>query len=296
MKVNYKISAVIPTMQYGNIQPSYEFEGADLKEMERVGMDHIQDMFDKYSEKPLIEKGVVTESLISFNEGVEIDFDKKTHTYLYKGNKLEGATSFVNWYIKPFDSAVVANKCEKSWEVPADKIQSMWRSNGDISSTFGTLIHNLLEHYNNYKEQGEKILEKTGKEQNPAIPKHPILKSIILDFAEMVKDEKGEVVSEVLVSDVNTGRCGQIDRLLIVDADKKICRVQDYKINVGSKDKGQKLLAPYDKLPATKMSKYQLQLSFYANLLANSGWTVEGIDVFVYEDKWIHEELSILEV
>lgn len=47
-------------------------------------------------------------------------------------------------------------------------------------------------------------------------------------------------------------------------------------------------------LPKTKLSKYQLQLSFYATLLALSGWTVEGLDVFVYENGWKHYELEIL--
>lgn len=300
MNIKYKISAVIPSMQYGNLQPSIELEGEDIKEMEAIGLGHIKDMFNRFSETPLKEKGgtktfyCVKESITSFNEDVEIDFDRKGHAYFYKGNALEGATAFVGRYTKTFDSKAVAKNCEKSWGVPAPKIEKMWKSNGNVSSEFGSLIHNALEHYNNHKEQGKIIMEKSGKDINPAIPKHPIIRDIILGFEELVKGEKGEVFSEILVSDVKGGRCGQIDRLLVTG--DKTCRVQDYKINIGSKDKGQKLLEPYNNLPPTKMSKYQLQLSYYADVLKKSGWKVEGIDVFVYEDKWIHEVLDILEV
>ena len=84
----------------------------------------------------------------------------------------------------------------------------------------------------------------------------------------------------------------------LLDKKKKICRIQDYKINVNSEEikSSDAPLGEFSKLPANKLTKYQLQMSFYANMLEKSGWKVEGLDVFVYEDNWIHHELEVLKV
>jgi hypothetical protein len=92
--------------------------------------------------------------------------------------------------------------------------------------------------------------------------------------------------------------CGQVDRLLITDRQKKTCRVQDYKVNVGAEVESNnlKLAKPYNDLPPTKLSKYQLQMSFYATILEKFGWTVQGLDAYVYEDEWKHYELDKIDI
>ena len=115
---------------------------------------------------------------------------------------------------------------------------------------------------------------------------------------DKINKVKGRVVTEALVTDVENGLCGHADRIVIIDEKKKVCRVGDYKINVGAEEisSKNKVLAPFDYLPANKLSKYQLQMSVYANMLQKSGWTVEGLDVYVFESEWKHFELDILKV
>ena len=36
-------------------------------------------------------------------------------------------------------------------------------------------------------------------------------------------------------------------------------------------------------------------MSFYAELLKKHGWTIDGLDVFIYEDKWVHHELDLID-
>ncbi len=44
MKIkNYKIEATIPTTEFGNLRPTLELEGTDLKEMTEVGLDLVKD-------------------------------------------------------------------------------------------------------------------------------------------------------------------------------------------------------------------------------------------------------------
>ena len=297
---SYKIQATIPTGQYANIQPSIEMEGDSIDEMSKVGLDHIKGLFSRYSELSFKEQqGVVSESIQmrSFNEkDVVVDFDSLAHKYVYNGKVFESASDFVKKHTKPFNATLVSKNCEKSWGVPATDIAKMWNSNGTLAASFGDVVHSALEHWIKFGSNGNTIMESTKKDVNPALPKHPFLKTVIEDFIKVAG--VGEFYAEVFVTDVNGGRCGQIDRLKIIDKTKKICRVQDYKVNVNSEDisSENKLAKPFNELPANKLSKYQVQLSYYADILKKSGWTVEGLDVYVYEDTWKHYQLSLLEI
>jgi len=300
MKIkNYKIGAVIPTVQYGNLQPVIELEGEDLEEMQEVGLNHIKDLHSRFSDTELKETThTISESvkMPSFNQDVELDFDTSAHKYTYEGKDLQSGSVYASSFYKKFDMQGIAKNCAKTWGVSAGDIADMWGSNGTVSSDFGTAIHKALEHYFDFKSNGKIIVENTDKEDNPALPKHPILRNIIQQFDELDKTD-GEFETEILVTDVEHNRCGIIDRLAILDREKKVCRVQDYKVNVGAEDESSNLKAkaPYDELPKNKLTKYQIQLSFYANILQQSGWTVEGIDVYVLEDVWKVYQLDILD-
>lgn len=192
---------------------------------------------------------------------------------------------------------IISKNSANSWGVAQQDVKDLWRSNGDLTSSFGTVVHKALEHYNRFRETGDIISKKRGVTENYCMPKHPILKGIVTEFSDLQKRE-GKIYSEVLISDINKGICGQADIILVIDPEKKICRVQDFKINIESTDLSSKHkpLAPFNSLPANKITKYQIQMSVYANMLQTSGWTVEGMDVFVYEDSWLHHELSVLNV
>lgn len=298
---SYKLGAVIPCGQYANIQPEIEIEGGTLQEAHDLAMGHVKELFSKYSSVELDESTpqiTTTVKLESFNEpGVFVDFDPIEHVYTYEGKKLESASGYTAKYGSKFAGEAIAAKCEKSWGVKKKDILAMWEGNRDVAADFGTALHKALEHYFNFKSMGETIMENTDKEENPALPNHPFLREIIDDF-ELLPLEEGELVNEVFLTDIKNMRCGFADRLMILDKKKKVCRVQDYKINVDAEEESSKhkLKAPYNELPKNKISKYQVQMSFYADLLEKSGWTVEGLDVFVYEDKWTFYELEVLDI
>lgn len=296
------IGAVIPIAQYANLQPQLELSNTELKEGTEFGMNWIKELYQKYSEKglPLNEKEIIISGIKkkSFNEeGIEVGFEPIAHTYEHNGTPLENATTFIKRYYKPFDSETLAEVSAKAWGVDADEVASLWKDNAHLAATFGTVVHNALELYNNYHAMGQKISNKKELEVNYALPKHPILKGIIEGLIAIDKRE-GKVYSEAMVTDVKGGFCGTADSIEVIDAKKKICRVGDFKVNINSAeiDKNSKVLAPFNDLPANKLSKYQLQLSFYANMLEKSGWVVQGLDVYVYEDGWKYYELPVLKV
>ena len=294
-KGRVNVKATIPTRQYENIQPEIEFADIDIDEGLSIGMDYMRQLVGAYSEHGPLPEATALKTLKSFNEDVEINFDPIRHAYFYGENRLMGATEYIKKFYKPFDAKKVAENCEKSWGVPAKDIAAMWQSNGSIANMFGTVVHKALEHYDTYRAHAQTIATNKKDEEDRAMPKHPLLKKIVEDFYKLPLGE-GDVYTEVLLTDVQGGYCGQADRLLVIGP--KRGRIQDYKINVDSEaeDKNMKLSAPFTALPANKITKYQLQMSIYANILQKSGWTIEGLDAFVYEDEWKSYPLEVLNV
>jgi hypothetical protein len=248
----------------------------------------------------------------SFSEpDVVVDFNDTRHIYNMRWNGgtkvLKGGTTFIKRFYEPFDSKKVARQCSKYWGVSAQEIEDLWSSNGAAAGAFGSAVHLALEHYVNFQKTGQIITDTrkaSGKnvDGNYAMPKHPFLKKIITDLKKLTDklDKKygvQEVVAEALITDSLTGWGGLIDRLVIIDKEKKIARVQDYKINIDAskEEPHSKPKAPFSHLPANKITKYILQMSFYASILKKHGWTIEGLDVFIYEDKWVHYPLEVID-
>lgn len=231
----------------------------------------------------------------SFNEDIKLKFLPEDHRYVYEGKNLLSASTYIKRWIKQFDSERVSAICADKYGCKQSEVLDMWRSSGDIAAAFGTAIHNAMEHYEKYKWLGEIVQNQKGEAYNKALPTHPFLRRIVEDFYKLDLQE-GEVVSEALLTNVELGLCGTADRILITG--EKRCRVQDFKVNIDADlvSSNNKYLGQMAVLPATKLSKYQLQMSFYARLLELSGWVVEGLDAFVFEDGWKHYKLDLLKL
>jgi len=154
--------------------------------------------------------------------------------------------------------------------------------------------------------------DKVEMEQNYAYPSHPTLARLVkekdlekeldiivnkfLEFSNSLGLD-GHLVNEPLVTYSPYKMGGFIDRLLVKDWDKKICRVGDYKVNVNSESKGDKFTGEMDFLAPNKLSEYTIQTNFYAFCLIKAGWTVEGIDAFVFDnEEWKHYELELFDM
>jgi hypothetical protein len=249
----------------------------------------------------------------SFSEpDIVVDFNDTQHIYNMRCadgeyRVLKGGTTYIKRFFKPFDAVQVSRQCAKYWGVTDKEIQDLWNSNGQAAGLFGSAVHYALEHYINHRITGETITNArlaSGKEitENYAMPKHPFLNNVIKSLNKLTdkldkKHKAEEIVAEALITDSATGWCGLVDRLCIIDSKKKIARVQDYKVNINAAgiEPHNKPLPPFDHMPANKLTKYALQMSFYASLLKKHGWTIKGLDVFIYEDEWRHYELEMVE-
>lgn len=288
--MKYTISATIPVAQYANLTPSIEVEAETLEEAEKLVLPYIESLSARYAEegKSLTPRGAELKrvKLVSPIGGGYAFYDEASHTYIdSNGKKYVSGSEFAEKFKTPFPAEIAAKNCEKKYDLKQQQILDLWDIKGDAASGFGTAMHAALECYGKYSQAGEN-----------ALPKHPFMKKVVLDFFNGRDAENA--LYEPFIADMNTLKCGQIDRLLIVDKDKKICRVQDYKFTEAIKEESpnKKLKAPFNVLPPCELSKYQLQGSFYASILQSLGWTVEGIDIFNWVDGWETISLPVLEI
>lgn len=279
--MRYEIEATIPTTQYGNIRPKFVIEGEGD---ESLAMEKMTALWDKYGEKPLrTSTGQIEGNKVKLQTftSEEILWDEANHKYYgLHGAQLESGSKYAERVSPKFDKANILPKTAKAWGVPEDFLEDMWKLQGDISNGYGTAIHAALDIWHKYGKVGGDIMVNKGLEYNYALPKNKHIRDIVVLFESTFDSD---AMTEVLVSDVANLMAGRIDRLQILDEAGKVCRVGDFKTNNDIDDK--------------KLKKYQHQLSFYAHILKNKGWTVQGLDIYHYDgDKWEKKELDVLDL
>lgn len=269
-----KLEATIPTTQYGNLRPTFEL---DSVEDEAPALEALKSLWSRFGETPLKDKSKGGVKVTTFT-GEEVMWNEDTHTYTdLQGNILLSGSKYADEHSPKFDIEMILPKTAKSWDVSEDTLKSIWKINSDISLNWGSAIHQALEAYHLYHEVGQHIKDKKELDSNYILPKQPHLRKVVEEFVEKYGVD---AYSEVLISDVENKMAGTIDRLEVTG--EKTCRVGDYKTNA--------------EMDSKKRLKYQKQLSFYANILINKGWRVEGLDLYYLDtnEGWVKEEMEVL--
>lgn len=256
------LTATVPVVQYGNLQPTVEVEADTYEEAMAQAEAHITSFWNKHAENGKQLKGAQGKRLKAFVGG-DINYDDATHIYTNDaGDVYLSGSQYAKQFEKEFNKEAVAGKMAEKWGVSGPDVIAMWELKSQVSMGFGTALHGALELFGKYRGLAKDIEKETH------LHDHPILKDAVEGFYASRMQEKA--VYEALVVDHAKKRAGRIDRLLITGANR--CRVQDYKTNsVMDKD---------------KLDYYWKQLSFYADILKSGGWVVEGLDIFHWNGKW----------
>jgi hypothetical protein len=271
-KIKYTMTATIPTVQYGNIQPSIEVEAETLEEAQAATLPHIEALWAKYGNKPLETNAEKRASgdrkLVKDIFGNEIFYDDVNHIYTNSlGEIYLSGSEYAGSFEEEFDGDYWASEFVTKYglkKTDKQKILDMWETNGSASRSFGTALHAAIELYGTYREIAD-IIDmdlKTGArkkldsktEKNSSLSKLPYLKEVVKQFFTPERlDEKA--VYEVLVVDHKNKRAGRIDRLLILDDGSY--EVRDMKTN--------------NKMAKKDRDGYAKQLSFYGDLIVANG-------------------------
>lgn len=220
--------------------------------------------------------------------------------------RLEGFLSgskFPEQFYAPFDEEQILEAMVKKYDVKKEDLLAMWAINSEASTNFGNSVHYAMENYDKNHVLGEKVRNYVKKptkanpegvlSANKALNRNPILQKIVNDFHELFG---GDYIrfNEEFIWDKGLKLCGSVDRIKVIDFKKRVIRIQDFKTDADvNETKYQLTTSPFYALTQgdeptmgkTLLDYHWLQLSFYAFILKNAGWTVEGLDVY-----WLNGE------
>lgn len=301
MKVSQiKLGATINLGEYSDIRPEVTVElGAKDKaeDARELALSEINKVWSQTSNKQFSERvstspvsAVAMQKMKCYATGAEVDFEPTSHKYYYNGELLVSGSGFASQFEHEFNKAMIIPKSAAKLGVAEEVVDEYWTSKGNCSTTFGTALHQALEHYGKYYQLSQEDIDsKTGEPKGLGI--HPTLAPIVELFFEGRENERA--VYEPFVADIKNMRCGQVDRLLITG--NKKCRIQDFKTNgdLYKQNTPKTLKSPYAFLPNQPVGSYTLQLSFYKAILEAAGWIVEGLDLFHWDgEAWNEVELK----
>lgn len=298
------VTAVIPTAQYANLQPSVTVEvDGDYEEAKKEAMAHIAQFSQQYAEDgKVISDGSATtikrKIMKPFIGQDDVLFDPVEHVYTDKdGNVFQSGSQFAKKFEHEFNTDVIVPVYAKKFSITEQEVRDFWRAKADASTTFGTALHQSLETYGKFKPLADEL---NTPEKPVLIGTHPTLLPIVEQFFTPERLAENAIY-EPFVADTQGRRCGQIDRLVIVDREKKICDIEDYKTNADLYKQGQRkfLKAPYDTLPNQPVSIYTIQLNFYRAILEANGWTVRNLTLHHWDGvdgKWVTINLDKVDI
>lgn len=188
-------------------------------------------------------------------------FDEPSHTYRYDGELISGCTSFLERFIKPFDSDFWSKKKADQEGITQEEMLAQWDAKRDRSCDLGHAVHEYIEHF--YEKNSTALTE--DEEANERITKfHAIYESRLKPLHN--------IGSEIRVFSRKWKLAGTLDQLYYY---KGAIIMGDWKTNKKIKtDKDfcfGKMLSPFQNLKDNELNKYSLQISLYRLMLEEAG-------------------------
>lgn len=213
-----------------------------------------------YTKEEVLEK-------LKIYQDDKFKFNADEHVYTYDNEVMRGCTTFLNRFVKEFDSAYWAEKKAQERGISAAEILAEWDEIRERSCYLGTLVHDYIE---NFYEKNITDLTPDDEANERIKHWHKIYESKLHIFES--------VGSEIRIFSKKYNIAGTIDKLYLYDGmliigdwktNKKIKTDKDYSF-------GNTLLYPFEHLKENELNKYSLQLSMYALILEEIGLEVSS--------------------
>lgn len=288
--------ATSPTVQYGNVHTVLEVTGENWEEIRDLGLQKISEVDAMVSPTPFTLKAapktvkaavVRVQQITSRLTGITLDYDPVAHVYKsVDGLVYVSGSQFPDRFYEPLDKVKAVELVLKAYPdsgITSQQLLDMWKTNGQVSTLFGSSVHAALENFIKYGKVGD-LIHKEG-DPNKALNKNPFFTKLVKDYVE--KFGVDGMLSEEFIAD-DSGHCGRVDYIKIVDKEKKIIRIGDFKTDADLFEKKyqktdspfkKKILNAKGKEDATLLTYHRFQMSYYAYILAQFGYTTEGIDL-----------------
>jgi len=208
----------------------------------------------------MITKEILLEKL-KYYQDKNFTFDEAAHVYTLDGKIVYGVTSFLNRFVKPFDSDYWSKKKADDEGITQEEMLKRWDDKRDRSCELGHNVHDWIEHF--YENNVTKPTK--DAEANERIEKFKLIYESKLKNLESIG-------SEIRIFSRKYNIAGTIDKLYLWEGQ---VIVGDWKTNKQIKtDKDfcfGKLLYPFEKYKENELNKYSLQISLYQLLLEEAG-------------------------
>jgi len=207
-------------------------------------------------------------------------FDESEHIYYSssvpeedfpeEGDKLVSGSQFAGRYKPEFKREMILNAISYKHKIPTEDIERQWELKRQASLDLGNAVHGALE------LRGESY--RTGGPV--ATCGHSWLQSVTDAFYSDLTRKEEECLHEAFVISEEHKACGLVDRVVIHSWEDRTLSIGDYKTNADLYKGQGKLLKPFSHMKNNPLSAYEIQLNFYAEIVEQAGWTVEGLEVF----------------
>lgn len=272
------ITATIPVtgQSYTDLRPTISASSIDeyREELAKVGKLAGNDAFVQR-----ISQSKAGKEKINLPDGA-LYFDKENHTYEDEdGNQFWTGSTWAAQFEKPFDPQLIAPKVAEKKLCTVEEVIAGWNMKSEVSLSYGTTVHKALECGIKYNE----------------LPNNPHLATLVQDYLDMTHED--EQVSEQFIADFNHKMCGTID--VLVNKGNKHVIIRDFKTGdiykkVSLTSQAKEL---WPNLESKTISIYQLQLSFYAYILSQQGYTVSGLEIWAESaEAWEVVKLPVLDI
>lgn len=198
---------------------------------------------------------------LKYYQDKNFTFNEAEHVYTLDGKIVYGVTSFLNRFVKPFDSDYWSKKKADDEGITQEEMLKRWDDKRDRSCELGHSVHDWIEKFYEYNQT--KLTK--DAEANERIVKFQTIYESRLKNLESIG-------SEIRVFSRKYGIAGTIDKLYLWEGN---VIVGDWKTNKKIKtDKDfcfGKLLYPFERYKENELNKYSLQISLYQLLLEEAG-------------------------
>ena len=228
-----------------------------------------------------------------------VDFDPVEHKYYLNGEVCISGSKFSHKFEKGFDYnmvnpttglSILEASAKKYGLKSTDDILELWDIKREAAAAKGSALHYYLELFGKFRN---KLSE---KDYSYILPNDNHQRAMVIDFYD--KFGKLPTVHEATIwTRINSvSVAGEIDMLEIVNVDKKIVNICDFKTN-DNINKSTQLLEPFKKKGSKLIDAYWLQLSFYAAILMKVGYTVDKLKIY-HEDQgqWIEYISDVINI
>lgn len=274
--INCQFIMPVANQSYTDVRPLIEGESwEDIKEVaskiaRSIGNERLYNTLG--NNKAGKEKIIVGDDVLYF--------DRDAHEYEdEQGNKYWTGSTWAAQFEKPFDPQLIAPKVAEKKLCTVDEVIAGWNMKSEVSLSYGTTVHKALECGIKYNE----------------LPNNPHLATLVQDYLDMTHED--EQVSEQFVVDSSHKMCGTID--VLVNNGNKHVTIRDFKTGdiykkISLTPRAKEL---WPELENKTISIYQLQLSFYAFILRQQGYTVSGLEIWAEKaEAWEVVKLPVLDI